>query len=518
MTFSLPDQNKPSTSGLVNYSNTSDSSESSESDKTPMKRKRLSRKRTINTANWKKNKRKVAFQKGEQHINYKGVLVPGKRIITEKDCLPSCRFKCSEKFDLNCRKQIKDSYYSMNQNEKYHFLLYNTKRIPVKRKKSMDSEYRIFSFEYSFENCNQKNRVCKRFFLNTLHISQKPIYNVHKNKTESGTPKQSERGKGTKDRISKSHKDEIRKHIEQFPVVESHYCRADSNKKYLDPSMNIQKMYDLYVQHCEQQGKTPQKNSLYRYIFNYEYNLDFLKPKNDRCDTCEEYKQAKKDNRTDDIMEQNYKAHIAKKNVMRQEREKDKTCSTNPNLAIISFDLENVINIPKSDVSVLFYKQKLNVYNLTAHNSLDKQAYCAIWPETMCGRSGNDIASAFIAILEKILIKHPNITDIITWSDSCVPQNRNSIISLAVTDFLLQHNNILSFTMKYSLPGHSCIQVVDNIHSQIEKQIRISDVWSPLSLMRILLKTNRRNPFHVINLQQTHFKNFQQSVKDQETR
>ena len=38
----------------------------------------------------------------------------------------------------------------------------------------------------------------------------------------------------------------VRNHIKSFPVVESHYCRAKSNNKYLDGSLTLTKMYDLY--------------------------------------------------------------------------------------------------------------------------------------------------------------------------------------------------------------------------------------------------------------------------------
>ena len=36
-----------------------------------------------------------------------------------------------------------------------------------------------------------------------------------------------------------------------------------------------------------------------------------------------------------------------------------------------------------------------------AHCSVDKRAYCAIWCEGTCGRGGNDIASALLAILSE---------------------------------------------------------------------------------------------------------------------
>ena len=49
-------------------------------------------------------------------------------------------------------------------------------------------------------------------------------------------------------------------------------------------------------------------------------------------------------------------------------------------------------------------------------------------------------------------------------------QNKNSIISYVVYYFLNTHPEIESVTMKFGVAGHLCVQVIDNIHSQIEKK------------------------------------------------
>ena len=66
---------------------------------------------------------------------------------------------------------------------------------------------------------------------------------------------------------------------------------------------------------------------------------------------------------------------------------------------VICFDLQNVYSLPKAEVSNFFYRRKLNVYNMTAHTSTDKQGYGALWTEGQSGRSANDIASLVVEIL-----------------------------------------------------------------------------------------------------------------------
>lgn len=48
--------------------------------------------------------------------------------------------------------------------------------------------------------------------------------------------------------------------------------------------------------------------------------------------------------------------------------------------------------------------------------------------------------------------------------------------------------HITSITQKYSEPGHGNVQEVDSVHSLIEKNLRHQEIYSPLSLVRALLK------------------------------
>ena len=43
---------------------------------------------------------------------------------------------------------------------------------------------------------------------------------------------------------------EVQDHISSFAVIDSHYCRANSLKRYLDPSLSVSKMYKMYTEAC----------------------------------------------------------------------------------------------------------------------------------------------------------------------------------------------------------------------------------------------------------------------------
>ena len=127
----------------------------------------------------------------------------------------------------------------------------------------------------------------------------------------------------------------------------------------------------------------------------------------------------------------------------------------------------------------------------------------------MSGRSGNDIASALCKILIQLAIEH-EFTELILWSASCVSQNRNSFISCALQTILDNNSNIKNITVKYSysVPGHSCIQEVDNAHSVTEKGMARADFYSPLSLIRLMKSINRQHPIRVLQMGKNDFYDF----------
>ena len=68
--------------------------------------------------------------------------------------------------------------------------------------------------------------------------------------------------------------------------------------------------------------------------------------------------------------------------------------------------------------------------------------------------------------------------------------------------------------MKYSVVGHSCIQNVDNMHSNIEKAMRVSEFFSPISFLRILLNGHRVKRYKVIQMDRNDLKVFRSVSKN----
>lgn len=104
-------------------------------------------------------------------------------------------------------------------------------------------------------------------------------------------PKADCRGKNPKSKraLSEEVGARVRDYIMSFPKVESHYCRATTNRQYLEPNLNIVKIYKMYTAYCEENKENPVPLSMYRHIFVTQFNSGFHARKSDRCNVCEKY-------------------------------------------------------------------------------------------------------------------------------------------------------------------------------------------------------------------------------------
>jgi len=156
-----------------------------------------------------------------------------------------------------------------------------TKTKKARTRRADDCRKKKMSYAYYFYHPGKQTRVrvCKDFYFKTLDIDSKRVINAHKTKNVvTGTRRPYIRGKHTKKSCT-SQRHSIRRHIESIPRVGSHYCHQDSNKTYHDGRINLQILYEKYIEECQQTGEVPAKIHLYREVFNREYNIDFIQPK-----------------------------------------------------------------------------------------------------------------------------------------------------------------------------------------------------------------------------------------------
>ena len=375
---------------------------------------------------WKVNRQKEKRRHGKAYTDRNGKLHAEKTITTTKDCAGRCRFKCSIVICESERRKIHDTFWKQS--------LVGQQQFYARTTKQARNNSRRKRIEYTLHIASVSFRVCKEYYLTTLGVSQQRVNRYHQQKDEHSYPKPLTTGNNNK-RTSEDRLDRVRKHIMDFPKVESHYCRENTEVNsiaptmYIDPIYSITSMHAKYAEQCREENLDPVHFKIYSNIFVNEFKVKFTPRKKDRCDKCEIYTATEK---RGEILTAEAEAEREAHNLRRVETAEERTRDTEANSLqnlVISFDLENVFSLPRAEISSFFYKRKLSVYNLTGITRVTKRPYCAIWPETMSGRSGNDIASALVDILNRVVADHSAAEHLTLWSDSCVPQNRNSNMS-----------------------------------------------------------------------------------------
>lgn len=180
----------------------------------------------------------------------------------------------------------------LNDTEKRYFYVSTTSVIDkVRCRKAANPNRKKSSVSYFFnKSVDEPVRVCKEFYLCTLDIDEKRVRNAHRYRDElTGQPSPYVRGKAKTRAVSSFIENSIRRHIDSIPRIESHYCRKETNKQYIDGNLNITKLYEMYCERCTEELIVPAKLHKYRQVFNTEYNISFHHPKKDRCDICEIY-------------------------------------------------------------------------------------------------------------------------------------------------------------------------------------------------------------------------------------
>lgn len=219
-----------------------------------------SRKRVRCYENWKQNIRKRKRQAGEEYTIVKGNTQPQRKIKITKDCHGQCKFSCAKKFSKDEQESIFNDFWKLTDIEKAHFYSITTERNQKKRKRTNNEHSRKnFSFRYFFNKDEVKSRVCKKFYLGTLDISQKRVANYHKKAAQNVFIDR--RGVHTKRSIPEETKAYIREHINSFPRMPSHYCRSNTKKEYLEAELTLARMYNLYVEKCQEKISCPCKVS-----------------------------------------------------------------------------------------------------------------------------------------------------------------------------------------------------------------------------------------------------------------
>ena len=155
-----------------------------------------------------------------------------------------------------------------------------------------------------------------------------------------------------------------------------------------------------------------------------------------------------------------YLAHQERKRECNQSKEEDKEYTKgNDNFKAITFDLQQVLYTPFTDVNLLYYKRKLAVYNFTIYDQ-----------ETRRG----EIATCLLRYMEAL---PQEITHLSSFSDTCGGQNRNQFVASCLLYAVRTLPNLQIIDQKFMESGHSSMEV-DSMHSTIERAWKYQKIYN----------------------------------------
>ncbi len=276
--------------------------------------------------------------------------------------------------------------------------------------------------------------------------------------------------------------------------MQPHYVRKDTKREFLGSDLNITKMYQLYKEWLVEKDETPVQLHTYRKLFNENYNFSFHQPKKDQCSTCTEYWIKREQGPVLKKDQDSYDDHQTWKIQAREKKEKDKERAIKDKTSHVStFDLEAVLTTPCSLVSQLYYKRKLNVYNLTTYSLADKKGTCYMWDETNGKRGSCEIGTCLYLHLSSLGIQVDHACCI---CDACGGQNRNQHVAGAMM-YAAKHLSLSIIDIVFLESGHTDMEC-DSMHSAIECAKKAAPIYVPSQWHTVASVARRKDPYLVV--------------------
>lgn len=165
---------------------------------------------------------------------------------------------------------------------------------------------------------------------------------------------------------------------------------------------------------------------------------------------------------------------------------------------------------PKSNISSLYYRTKLQVHNLCFFNLNNKDGFSYLWYEVEGGVNAEEFATIWVSLIENKILPQTDGTDtnrkIIIYTDGCCYQNRNSVMSNALLNTAMINN--ITIEQKYLESGHTQMEA-DSMHSTVERSMKMRNVNVPADYAHICkIARKKPRPYDVNYLTHTFFKKF----------
>lgn len=427
---------------------------------------------------------------GDSYVTAKGKTMPEKTFVPTNECL--CRFKCTSHISQDQQQSLFKEYWNLGDAclQKAFITSLVTEQPIVRRRKrnnAVTGKEKKNSRAYHLpDHDKKKHRVCLKFLTNLFQISTQIIELALKKTSSSGVflEKDGRKGRPAPNATKSEAVEHVKRHIDSFPRMESHYCRKDTKKLYLSPELNVSELYRLYVsEYCTKENIDPVKDGVFRSVFkSYDPPLTTFVPKKDQCTKCNQYRAAEDKSK----FGVEYETHARRKTEAMEMKKKD-MCTKEKNEITATFDLQAVLMVPFAGDCQIYYRRKLSVYNFTILDS-NLDGFCYVWDEINGMKGSSEIGTGLVTYMNNL---PPDVKHVTTYSDTCGGQNRNQYVASAML-YIVNKTNIDTVNMKYMESGHTYLEA-DSMHSTIERARKHKKIYSTEE-WGLLIQMSRKKP------------------------
>ncbi|KAJ8885754.1 hypothetical protein PR048_011954, partial [Dryococelus australis] len=285
-------------------------------------------------------------------------------------------------------------------------------------------------------------------------------------------------------------------HIHSFPEYQSHYSRHKNPEiKYLNSDLSIRKMYDIYLQKCNEVNKTAAKKKFYYYYLYFISQVQSLLQINTKI-------YVEKDDEKTKLLKIDRELHLRQAEQAREDLKLNAT-SFSDECYILTFDHQKALPFPKLSTSVSCCKRNLNVYNFGIHTFNEGNGFMYKWDETERGSGSQDLSSCQVTHLKEHA-KH--CKHVIMSSENFAGQNRNIKVVLGLKNLVQNsHTDIEVIYHKLLVSGHSYLPNDANFGLIEANSRKTTHIYSLNDWMAIVREAKRKSPFKVIEMRHADF-------------
>ncbi|CAG5035312.1 unnamed protein product [Parnassius apollo] len=354
--------------------------------------------------------------------------------------LENGRQKYKQRLPQDLREKLFEQYWSLGSyGNRTKYIAKKTSKFSPKKKRNVSFHYFVHGFDHT------KHIICKGCFLKTFDESHKYLQTVC---------------------------EKLRDNVGHLPqrkrrVATTAATNQQTTRKFLNSKLNLQVLYNLYKLKTD----APVSKTIFKKVFE-TMNLSFKKPSVDTCSKYDCINMKLKYASVDQAANlKTLKEHQeAFKTAYEDEKADKQLTQSSEVVAVITFDLQQCLPTPYLQTNVAFYKRQLRTFNLTIHDLKTNKAFCYTWPECEGNRGANDIASClYDFIINQLPNLHPNAKKLITFSDSCSGQNKNSIVTTMLMLVTRLSPQLQFIEHKFLVPGHTHMEA-DTDHALIERK------------------------------------------------